>query len=443
MSIIRTLGHQLQTLLGSSIDRIGRETGVIQRQRKFSGMTLLKTLVFTLLKSPAADTDEYAFTAAKLGVIVTPEAIQKRFSPRLVTFLRRVLKQTIAGIVASSPVDVELLRRFTSVRVGDSTSITLPDEFAAEFPGCGGTANYGKAALKIQVLWDLLTGELVTLDLEPGRRSDAKSVLLQGKVPAGSLSIFDLGYFCVERFAELVGMNAFWISRWQQGTATFHPDGRPLDLLQYVGQHQASGPIDLPILLGVANRLACRLVALRVPQEIAARRRQKALEKARKHGRTASQEQLAWCDWAIYVTNCPAELLTWKEIVVLYRARWQIELLFKLWKSHSQLDKHKASRSADWRMAELLAKLIGVIIQHWLLLTLTWANPRRSLRKAARVIREWVENLVESLGDLDRLTDLLERLRRAIEAFAKVKLKRKHPSSFQLLGNPELLDYIP
>jgi Transposase DDE domain len=277
--------------------------------------------------------------------------------------------------------------------------------------------------------------------LEPGRRSDAKSVLLQGPVPAGSLSIFDLGYFSVDRFAELNKGRAFWLSRWQQGTAIFSPDGRPLDLLQFVGQHPGHWPIDLPILLGVEQRMACRLIVLRVPQEVAARRRQAALEKARKHGRTASAEQLAWCDWTIYLTNCPAELLTWKEIVVLYRARWQIELLFKLWKSHSQLDKHEATRPAEWRMAVLLAKLIGVILQHWLLVSLAWSDPRRSLWKAAKVLREWVEILVESLEDLDRLTDVLRRLGAAIEAIAKVKLRGKHPSSFQLLGNPELLDY--
>jgi hypothetical protein len=115
--------------------------------------------------------------------------------------------------------------------------------------------------------------------------------------------------------------------------------------------------------------------------------------------------------------------------------------MFKLWKSHGQLDKHKMARPADWRMAELLAKLIGVIIQHWLLLSLAWADPRRSLWKAARVLREWVDHLAESLGDLERLTDVMDRLRVAIEAFAGVKLRRKHPSSFQLLGDPELLDY--
>jgi len=431
MNIIRTAGLHLQTLLGPSLDQIGVQTGLIRRQRKFSGATLLKTLVFTLLKTPAAKPLDYAIMAGKLGVTVTPEAIQKRFSSRLVRFLHEVLKRAVTSVVAAQPVNVELLRKFTSVRIGDSTSITLPDEWAAEFPGCGGTANYGKAALKIQVLWDLLNGGLLTLDIEPGRHSDAKSVLLQGPVPARSLSIFDLGYFCVDRFAQLVAMKAYWISRWQQGTATFHPDGQPFDLLQYVGQNHASGPIDIPVLLGAGRRLPCRLVALRVPQEIA----------ARKHGRTASQEHLAWCDWTVFVTNCEADLLTWKEVVVLYRTRWQIELLFKLWKSHSQLDKHKSVRSPQWQMAELLAKLIGVILQHWLLLSLTWGNCRRSLRKAAKVLREWVENLAETLDDLDRLTRVLERLRTTVEALAKVKFRNKQPSSFQLLCNPELLNY--
>ena len=441
MDIIRTVGHHLQTLLGPSLDQLGRQTGVIQRHRKFSGMSLLKTLVLTLLKPPKADAHQYAATAAKLGVVVTPEAIEKRFSPRLVTFLKAVLQEAIEAVVASQPVAVELLRKFTAVHIGDSTSITLPDEYASEFPGCGGTGNYGKAALKIQFLWDLLTGKLVTLELEPGRRSDAKSALLEGPVPAGSLSIFDLGYFCLERFAELIGSGAYWISRWQQGTSAFHPDGQPLDLLRYVREHPGGWPIDIPILLGADHRLACRLIVLRVPQEVAARRRQAALEKARKHGRTASTEQLAWCDWTVYVTNCSTDLLSWKEVVVLYRARWQIELMFKLWKSHGQLDKHKTKRPADWQMAELLAKLIGVIIQHWLLLTSTWINPRRSLWKAARVIREWIDNLAESLDDLDRLVNVLRRMKAAIAAVANVDRRVKHPSSFQLLEEPELLDY--
>lgn len=443
MGIIRTVAMTLQKAFGTSLDRLGRETGVIRRLRKFSGATLVKTLVLTLMKSPNARPVDYAATAARLGVFVTPEAVEHRFTPALTAFVRKALEQVLTDVVQARPVLTPLLRKFTSVRIGDSTSLALPEEYAGQYPGCGGRSGSGKAALKVQVLWDLITGGLLKVVLEPGRNSDAKSALLEGPVPAGSLSIFDLGYFRLGRFRELIGYGASWISRWQQGTLAFHPDGTPLDLLDYARRHAGNGPIDLPILLGAEDRMACRLIVLRVPQEVADRNRNRAYDKAAKHGRVPTRECLAWCDWTAYLTNCPVALLSWKEVVVLYRTRWQIELLFKLWKSHSQLDKHRAVRPAVWQMAELLAKLIGVIIQHWLLLTSTWGNTRRSLRKAADVIRDRVTDLIENWNDLERLCEVLERMKTVIERLANVDFRGKHPSWFQLQANPELLDYNP
>ncbi len=202
-----------------------------------------------------------------------------------------------------------------------------------------------------------------------------------------------------------------------------------------------NGPLDRPILLGSAERLSCRLIVLRVPQEVADRRRQKAYEKAQKHGRVPSQEHLAWCDWTLLVTNCPADLLTWKEVVVLYRARWQIELLFKLRKSHNHLAASRETWSAVERMALFWAKLIGVVLQHWLLLTSTWSNPRRSHWKAAGVIRQWIVSLTAALDDLGALIEVVASLTRTIDAVAHKTRQRKSPSSFQLLLNPELLNW--
>ena len=181
---------------------------------------------------------------------------------------------------------------------------------------------------------------------------------------------------------------------------------------------------------------------MRVPPEVAARRRQQAREKGRDHGRTASQEYLALLDWTIFVTNCPPELLTWKEVVVLYRARWQIELLFKLWKSHNRLAQREVGASPQRQMAVLYAKLIAVIVQHWILLTATWNDGQRSLRKAATIVQDWIILFSEVLDDLARLGDLLHRLQAAIANAARVSPRKKHPSLFQLLENPELLDYI-
>ena len=71
-------------------------------------------------------------------------------------------------------------------------------------------------------------------------------------------------------------------------------------------------PVDIPVLLGVKDRLRCRLIAVRVPQEVAARRRQEAREKASKHGRAASRDYLRWQDWTIFVTDCDAGRLSWR-----------------------------------------------------------------------------------------------------------------------------------
>jgi len=443
MDIIRTVAATLQRVLGPSLDSLGRQSGAIRRQRKFSGATLLKTIVLTLMKTPDARPSHYVATAGRLGVFVTPEAVQRRFTAPLTEFLRGALQRTLAEVVAAHPIATPLLGRFTAVRVGDSTTLTLPEQYAAEFPGCGGKSGSGKAALKIQVLWDLNTGALEAFELTPGRHGDAKSVLLKGPAPAGSLTILDLGYFSLKRFGELAGWGAYWLSRWQQGTSAFNPDGSPLDPLDCARRHHGDGPIDLPILLGVRGRIACRLIVMRVPPEVANRNRAKAHEKAAKHGRVPTRQCLAWCDWTAYLTNCPAELLSWKEVVVLYRTRWQIELLFKLWKSHSQLDKHQSAKPAVWRMAEVLAKLIGVVIQHWLLLASTWRNARRSLRKAAEVIRDRITDLIANWDDLDRLCAVLEEMKVVIENLANVDFRSKHPSWFQLLSNPELLDYKP
>ncbi len=317
MEIVGKVAATIQNVLGPEAEELGRATGVIQRRRKFTAVSLLRMLVLTLLRKPDAKATDFQSTAAQLGLDVTSTAVENRFTPQLVGFLRAVLERTVLRVLAASPQTVDLLNKFTSVRIGDSSTIALPDELADQFPGCGGIFA-GLAAMKIHLLWDFLTGSILQLRITPGRASDATNPIAQEVAPAGSLSLFDLGYFCLDRFQNLTRAGAFWISRLQHGTSVFDALGQPLALLQYLRQQTGSGPIDVSVLLGVSHRLPCRLIALRVPQEVADRRRQKAYVKAQKHGRVPSREYLEWQDWTIFVTNCEPELLTWEAVVVLY-----------------------------------------------------------------------------------------------------------------------------
>jgi hypothetical protein len=443
MEILRTVAHSLQHLFGPELKELAARTKVIERKREFDAVTLLRTLVLTVLKHPQAKPTDFQTTAAQLGVHVSKAAIRKRFSDKLVAFLRAVLEQAMTMALAVEPTTRDLLQNFTAVFLGDATSLRLPDVYAEEFPGCGGTAGIGRAAIKIQVLWDFLTGSLRQLIIEPGKNSDAVSPIASAEqLPAGSLSLFDLGYFCLDRFRRLIDRGAFWISRLQINTTVYHVDGREFDLLDYLQGRFAAGEriIDVAILLGATHQLPCRLVAVRIPQEVAARRRQQAYLKAAKHGRTPSAEYLQWQNWTIFVTHCDPQRLTWQAVVVLYRVRWQIELMFKIWKSHNGLEKHRPGASAQEQLATIYAKLIGVVVQHWILVTSTWNRACRSLTKAAKTLRDWVTNLAEALDDTAHLVGVLTRLASTLE-HACVEQRSKRPSLFQLLNDPGLLDW--
>ena len=97
----------------------------------------------------------------------------------------------------------------------------MPDELADLLAGCGGSAGASRAALKLQVLWDLKTGALAQLHVEPGKASDTKSPVAQAEVQAGDLVVCDLGYFDLSRFAALHAQEAKFISRLLHGTEVY------------------------------------------------------------------------------------------------------------------------------------------------------------------------------------------------------------------------------
>ncbi len=138
--------------------------------------------------------------------------------------------------------------------------------------------------------------------------------------------------------------------------------------------------------LGVRQRVPARLLAVRVPQEVADQRRRRLRATARDQGRAVSADRLALCAWTVLLTNVPPDRLTLREALALARARWQIELLFKLWKSHLRVDEWRSAN--PWRvLTEVYAKLLAAIVQHWLVLVGCWHHPDRSLVKAARAIQ--------------------------------------------------------
>jgi hypothetical protein len=306
----------------------------------------------------------------------------------------------------------------------------LPNECQDEWPGSGGYGNAAVAALKLSVRLDLKQGRISYLDLSAGRSHDTQALAHQAPLLAGSLRIADLGYFSLKNLEAVVQQQAYYLTRYKQGTSVYSLQGEILDLATFLPSERGQR-LDGEVRLGQKQALTCRLVAERVPIEVRDQRRERLQETARRCQKAVSERSWALVAWTIYLTNLPKTLATAAEILLLGRYRWQIELLFKLWKSDLHIDEWQ-SKKPQRILAELYCKLIGAIITHWLLLLACWQNPRRSLRQAMPTIRALAWQFANSLASFAALRRACDALIRSLAKTAMDKSQRR-PCAFQLL----------
>jgi DDE family transposase len=429
----------------------------VQREREFDGPTLVQTFVFGYLHQPDAGSTDLAQTASQCGVQVTPSAIDQWLDkPQTATFFKDLIVKAAQYVVAAEPVDVELLKRFQAVHLLDSTTIALPDELAHLWSGCGtDSPQGGKAALKIQARLDVLTGALL-IDLTPGRECDQKAEIKTKDLQAGELHIRDLGYFDLDALEKITQSDGYFVSRMMHGTVVFDREGNRLNLLEFL--RDASGDVDMWVLVGRGKKLKMRLLARRLPDWVAESRRRKCRQKVKDKGRTATEEQLELRSWTIIVTNVPEEALklpaaeedsaekpaapglTMDEAIALMRQRWQIELLFKLWKSQGKLARTRRQK-AQRILCEVYAKVLAMIVQHWVLLHAAWEFADRSLTQASKAVRKGALELLRHLNDLLKLKEELDRIAQMVGKTSRIHRRKKKPAAFQVMNDPTLFGY--
>lgn len=426
MSItVAHLAQVLQTLMTSTAQCLGRATGFVQRESKMSAAIFLQALVFTWLANPRASRHELSQTAAAVGVSITAQGIDDRMNEAAVVFLRAMVEEAVSQVWYSQTEVPTILQRFKGVHVADSTVIDLPAALTAQWPACG----QGRAALKLPTELELNRGTL-RVSLEAGRVHDQRTGVQRTDLPPGSLRLADLGFFDLAVLASLDQGGVYWLSRLKMGTVLLTSEGERWDPVEVLGATRETR-WDQPVQLGASQRLACRLVGERVPPPVAEERRRKTRQDARRRGQTPSAARLALADWTLYLTNAPTHLLSAAEALVIATARWQIELLFKLWKSQGHLDESRSTHPHKI-LCEVYAKLIAVLIQHWVCLVSLWAYPDRSLVKAAQTIRKHALALVCQLPARGLLIRSLDTLARCLIG-CRINKSRQHPATFQRL----------
>jgi Transposase DDE domain len=429
---LTSLAATLQALLTFDADFLAKWSGLIRRRRVLTGSALAQALVFHWMANPSAPLEEIA---TELGI--TPQALQQHLGPRAHRFFQMLIARTLERLAKArfQAQAVGLLRAFPAVVVEDATTVHLPASLAGLFPGCGNqTKTGGSAAVKILLRYELTTGKILNLSFQPGRARDIELAAGRADLPPGSLYLADLGFFSAAHLAAL-GQRCHWITRIPASTCVCIA-GKWMPLAQWLGGLREDG-VDLSGKLVQSVGTACRLVALRCPAAVAAgRRRRLRKNKMRKEGKEPTQTQLTCCEWTVLASNVNEAVLKPRELWLVYRCRWQIELLFKRAKGLAGWS-FSHGRNGNRVLTELLAKVLGLLVLHWGTLlrgpALTRVNATALMRTVVHYARELKRALnrgvVAIQGVLGELLGDLLRVR------PRAKRRRK-PNTLDLLANP-------
>lgn len=338
---LSTVAKLTEFFATDQIEASARRTKFVQRASKITGKLFLALVTFGRWSAPKTSLAQLAAKAAQIeaAVDITPEALQQRMTERAVAFLQDLLQIAFAQLHTGDMIcDEALFAPFARVQIADSTGFGLPESLKAQFPGAGGSGS--KAGAKIQLVWDYKSHSFAHLALVPWNVPDNKYVdTVVELARPHSLFVFDLGYFKLPAFARIAAAQAYFLSRLNHQTTLEEVVGgrrQPLDLAHSLARETRS-LLEKAVVLGVHERVAARLIAVRMPEAIVNERRRQARVVAKKRGYTPSHAYLTLLAWNLFITNVPATVWPPQTVAIAYALRWQVELVFKAWKSHLHL----------------------------------------------------------------------------------------------------------
>ena len=450
LSVTKCL-QQLQILFGDIAQKIAIETDFIQRERKITALGWLLATVLGWMNNKNGTLETISANFEQQGVKITEQGISKRFTPQAVDFLKQLIAHACMLLVCTNGEILPLTRRFNGVFVEDCSTVRLPSDLVGTLPGCGGSGSEEKgAAIKTFCRVELTAGNFSEMIFDSGKTPDIKLANRAKPLPRGSLSLKDMGFFDLERLRRETAAGIFWITRIPAGTL-IEVDGVQQSIGKFLSTCKEDR-IDIQAFLG-KERLPMRLVALRVPEEVIKQRRarmekqakKKAKKKAKKGGKggtkkakkkgdPVSQERLYLSTWTVCATNLSASEYTADEVYTLYRIRWQIELVFKLWKSEGGVASSHG-KTGNRCLCEFLAKVLGQIIANWLMLLrggrLGEVSPTKMYRQVIDVIPDIAEALCR--GDGEALLETVNKLLSRLERINPKQVRKKQPSARQTL----------
>jgi len=372
-----------------------------------------------------------SYLEIRKDIEVSPQALDQRYNLTSIEFFKRIF---IKLCELQQP---HLLKAFKShgfnkIFLMDSTEIKLHPKLKDVYKG---TTQTNPATLKINLLMELLNYSVENIEFSNGRKNEQNfSKHIYDKLSDNSLVLKDLGYFKFDDFNIIDSKNSFFISRLRAGTRLFSlnpkpkygKNGKMLVKSKYLVTNAGALGNDLKpsetreynFLVGSHEpKQSFRIIVTKL-EESAIQEKLKEIKKREERGKTVSKLARDSAQISGYITN--VKEIDLNQIIEIYRLRWQIELLFKFFKSDFQLDKIK-----NLKIERIETHLYATLIKMILLLEITKniydGFPKEmSIRRVLKSSLQILDGFLNLLKCSKRFERLNSKIRKIIDKKKKV-----------------------
>ena len=368
-----------QNLSADIFDKQARSTKFIERTRKYEGYALFWSIIGGFGVGQATEIAGMLRSFSKdTGIRMNYSGWYNRLAKDEFPVFMRAMANHFIGHIYTTHFDVkgELLNQFRDIHIQDGSSFGINKLLSEYYPGR--FTNTSPAAVELHVFYSLRYACPVTIALAPDSVSEYQFMPTDNNADLfRTLSLFDRGYGSLDRLHSIEQEAGCFIVRMKDNLnpliVSVH---KADDRLSHYFKNKTFQEVtlkkkkdyDFKVEFRNDNIFRClRIIALWNPR-------------TKQH--------------VIFLTNTRVDQLSLKTIGKIYRLRWQIELLFKELKSHTEL---RRFLTANPNIVEgfIWAAFCALFIRRFLVSTVQKISAKKlSFHKAAISARNFMPEFI-------------------------------------------------